>query len=487
MLRHPQNSATNDPVSGVFQLADRHQIQMIDLRVCGLLGRWHHVTLPVSRLGKELFVEGVGFDGSSVPGFAPTEASDLLLLPDPATAFLDPFWEAPTLSMICAACSLRTGEPVGRDPRSVAARAEAYLRTGNVADLVLMSPEFEFYIFDSVRHQCEVNYSFYNIDSVEGAWNTGSEREGSGLPVLGMPLNAGYQAIPPSDRLYNLRSEMVGLLEAAGVPVKYHHHEGGGAGQCEIEVLMAPLLQAADRAMQTKYFVRMAADRAGKVATFMPKPLYNAAGSGMHVHQHLFKGEQPVFWDEAGYAGLSETALYYIGGLLEHGPALLALTNPSTNSFKRLVPGFEAPVHLFFGRSNRTAAVRIPGEGRSPQSKRIEFRPPDATGNIYLSLSAMLMAGLDGIRKKIDPREEGFGPIDMPVERIPEEERGRLRTLPLDLNQTLDALEADHRFLLEGGVFDEDLIRTWIALKRAEALDVRNRPHPREMALYLEV
>jgi glutamine synthetase len=332
-----------------------------------------------------------------------------------------------------------------------------------------------------------VHYSFYNVDSVEGAWNTGSEHETTELPVLGMPINGGYHALPPSDRLYNLRSEMVSLIEAAGTPVKYHHHEGGGPGQCEIEVLMSPLLQAADRSLMIKYIVRLAADRAGKVATFMPKPLYNAAGSGMHVHQHLFRGEEPVFWDEQGYAQLSQTALYYIGGLLEHGPALLALTNPSTNSFKRLVPGFEAPVHLIFGRANRAAAVRIPDDGRTPQSKRIEFRPSDGTGNIYLSLSAMLLAGLDGIKKKIDPREEGFGPFDSPVAQIPEPERSRLRTLPLNLDQALDALVKDHEFLLQGNAFGEDLIEVWVDLKRKESLDVRSRPHPREMSLYHDV
>lgn len=487
MLKPHNASATTDPISGVFQLADRHEVQMLDLKFCGLLGRWHHVTLPVSRLSHDLFRQGVAFDGSSIPGFASIESSDMLLMPDPATVFMDPFWEAPTISMIGQIHEGRSGQPVIRDPRSVAARAEEYLRSTRIADAAQMSPEYEFYIFDSIRHHCDIHYSFYNIDSVEGAWNTGLDHDANDLPVLGMPIHGGYHAIPPSDRLYNLRSEMVSLIEGAGIPVKYHHHEGGGPGQCEIEVLMSPLLQAADRAMLIKYIVRMAADRAGKVATFMPKPLYNAAGSGMHVHQHLFLGENPVFWNEGGYAGLSETALYYIGGLLEHGPALLALTNPSTNSYKRLVPGFEAPVNLIYGRANRTAAVRIPDEGKTPETKRIEFRPSDATGNVYLALAGMLMAGIDGIRKKIDPRVEGFGPYDIPIARIPEDERMRLRTLPLELNQALDALEADHQFLLEGNVFDESLLRTWIGLKRAEALDVRSRPHPREMALYHDV
>jgi glutamine synthetase len=481
------NSAMTDPMSNVFQLADRHEVQMVDLKFCGMIGRWHHVTLPASRLSPELFRQGVAFDGSSVPGFARIESSDMLLLPDPATAFLDPFWEAPTLSMICQVHAGRTGEPIPRDPRAVAARTEQVLRESGIADAAMMSPEFEFYVFDSIRHQVDVHYSFYNIDSVEGAWNTGSDHEATELPVLGMPISGGYHVLPPSDRLYNLRSEMVTLIEGAGIPVKYHHHEGGGPGQCEIEVLMAPLLSTADRSLLIKYMIRMAADRAGKVATFMPKPLYNAAGSGMHVHQHLFKEGEPVFWDEKGYAQLSKTALYYIGGLLEHGPALLALTNPSTNSYKRLVPGFEAPVHLIYGQANRTAAVRIPDEGRTPASKRIEFRPSDATGNIYLALSAMVLAGLDGIRNKIDPGEEGFGPFDIPIGQIPPEERGRLRTLPLNLDEALDALERDHEFLLYGGAFNEELIRTWVEMKRKEALDVRSRPHPREMALYHDV
>ncbi|MDM7917220.1 MAG: glutamine synthetase beta-grasp domain-containing protein, partial [Candidatus Eisenbacteria bacterium] len=338
MLKN-QQSAMTDPISSVFQMADRHEVAMVDLKFCSLLGRWHHVTVPASRLTPELFREGIAFDGSSIPGFARLESSDMLILPDPATTFLDPFPEAPTLSMVCGILDGRTGQPVRRDPRSVAMRAEEYLRSTGIADEAQLSPEFEFYVFDMVRHTTEVNYSFYNIDTVEGAWNT--DREGGELPVFGMPIKGGYHVLPPNDRLHNLRSEMVAHVEQAGIPVKYHHHEGGGPGQCEIEILSAPPRLAADRAMLIKYLIRLTADKAGRVATFMPKPLYNAAGSGMHVHQNLWKGEQNLFWDERGYSGLSETALHYIGGLLEHGPALLALTNASTNSFKRLVPGFE--------------------------------------------------------------------------------------------------------------------------------------------------
>ncbi len=482
-----RNSAMNDPISGLYQMADRHEVQMVDLKFCGLLGRWHHVTLPASRLEPDLFKYGMPFDGSSVKGFKHTESSDMIMIPDPSTALLDPFWEVPTISIRCELRDGRTGNPITRDPVSIARRAEEYLKSLGFADRAMMGPEYEFYIFDSVRHQCDTNFAFHNFDSVSGEWNTGSEREAHDLPVLGMPIKGGYHAIPPRDRLYNLRSDMVQLIETSGIPVKYHHHEGGGAGQSEIEVLLQPLSIAADHAMIIKYIVRNVADRAGKVATFMPKPLYNAPGSGMHVHQHLFMGDKPLFWDDNGYANLSEIALHYIGGLLEHAPALLALTNPSTNSYKRLVPGFEAPVHVIFGLANRTAAVRIPDDGRTPESRRIEFRPGDATGNIYLMLSAMLMAGLDGIQRKIDPREEGFGPFDRPIGEASESDRKRIRTLPLDLDSALDALEKDHLFLLEGGVFDEPTLRTWIDLKRRDVLDVRNRPHPRETALYLDV
>jgi len=302
-----------------------------------------------------------------------------------------------------------------------------------------------------------------------------------------MPIKGGYHALPPADRLHNLRTEMVAAIEQAGIPVRYHHHEGGGPGQCEIEVLMAPLRLAGDRTMLIKYMIRLAADRRGKVATFMPKPLYSAAGSGMHVHQNLWKAGTNLFWNPEGYSGLSETALHYVGGLLEHGPAILGLTNASTNSFKRLVPGFEAPIHLSFGRANRSAAVRIPDEARTAETKRIEFRPSDATGNPYLMLAAMAMAGIDGIKRKIDPREEGFGPLETSYHLLPEHERQRIRSLPLSMEEALDALERDHEFLLQGGVFDEGLLKAWVALKRAEALDVRCRPHPREVSLYLDV
>jgi glutamine synthetase len=456
-------------------------IETVDLKFVDLPGRWHHLSLPAERLDEELLRDGVGFDGSSIPGYAQAATSDMTLLPDPSTATLEPFWDRPTLSLIC---DIRRGDggPFAADPRGVARRAEEWMLRTGIADTARMSPELEFYVFDSVRTATDTHRCLYEIDSEEGEWN-GATAGGRGTRL---PLRGGYHALPPQDRLHRLREEIVHQVQAAGIPVKYHHHEGGGPGQCEIEILFHPLLRAGDAALTIKYLIRLLADRAGRTATFMPKPLWDAAGSGMHVHQHLFLKGRPLFWDDKGWAGLSDTALLYIGGLLHHGPALLGLTNPSTNSYKRLVSGFEAPVHLIYGLANRSAAVRIPAAGRTPQTKRIEFRPPDATGNIYLTLAAMLMAGLDGIRRRLDPREAGFGPFDQKLASLPNGQRPPLRTLPLSLGEALEALERDHDFLLEGGVFDEAVLGTWIDLKRAELRDVAGRPHPREIALYYD-
>ncbi len=435
MAKGPTNSALSDPISGAFQMADRHQVQMIDLRLADLSGRWRHVTLPASRLTRELFQQGAELDGS-ISGKVVADSSRLLLMPDPATVALDPFCEVPTLSMIASVSDAVTGRPSPWCPRALAARAEEHLRSTGIADRALMRPGFEFHVFDSVRHQCEVNYCFYNVDSSEGPWNSGSEREASGLAALGLPPYRGNQAIPPSDRLYNLRSEMAALIETAGITVRHHRHEGD-PGQCAIATRPATLLQAADRALQVRYLIRMAADRAGKVATFMPKPLHDGRGSGMPVRQELFRGEDTIFLDSSERTGLSQTALHYIGGLLDHGPALVALTCPSTNSYKRLVPGFQAPVHLAFGRDGHALTVRIPESGSGTRTGQVEFQPSDASGNVYLGLAAMLLAGLDGIRKRIDPREEGFGPVEAPLESIPAEDRARVRLLPLDLEQAL--------------------------------------------------
>jgi glutamine synthetase len=471
----------DESIQKLLRFAREKNVDQVDLKFVSLLGRWHHVTIPAGRLDESLFSSGVGFDGSSVAGYDKGTTSDMTMLPDPETGVLDPFWDRPTLSLICDIIRM-DGQPYRRDPRGVARRAESFLRSSGIADAAMMSPEFEFYIFDSVRHRCDTQTCFYEIDSDEAEWN--SDRVD--LRGTRLPLRGGYHAIPPQDRLFLLRSEMVRLVEGCGIPVKYHHHEGGGPGQVEIEILFHPLLRAGDVTMTVKYLTRMAADRAGKTATFMPKPLWNAAGSGMHIHQHLFLKGRPLFWDEKAWAGLSELALYYIGGLLHHAPALLGLTNPSTNSYKRLVPGFEAPVHRIFGLANRSAAIRIPASGDKPETKRMEFRPPDATCNIYLTMAGMLLAGLDGIRRKIDPREAGFGPFDQQLSAIPESKRRGLKTLPLSLAEALDALEKDHAFLLEGEVFDEDLVEGWVELKRRESLDVRNRPHPREIALYFD-
>lgn len=464
------------------EMVEAHGVETIDLKFVSLIGRWHHLSLPVDRLDEHLLREGVAFDGSSIRGYSQIASSDMTLIPDPSTAIIDPFWDHTTLSIICDIYR-GDGSPYRRDPRGIARRAQEYMLSTGIADAAMMSPEFEFYIFDSVRHRCDVQRTYYEIDSAEAEWNSDSA-EGGGLRI---PPGGGYHALPPQDRLFKLRDRMARHVREAGIPVKYHHHEGGGPGQSEIEILFHPMLEAGDVTLTVKYMLRMAADSDGKVVTFMPKPLWDVAGSGMHIHQHLFKNGQPLFWDEGGWAQLSEIAHFYIGGLLHHGRALLGFTNPSTNSYKRLVPGFEAPVNLIYGLANRSAAIRIPEAGRTPQTKRIEFRPPDASCNIYFAMAAMLLAGLDGIKNRIDPREHGFGPFDQNIMSLPEKERARLRTLPLSLDEALAALEQDHGFLLEGSVFDEDVIATWIDLKRREALDVRNRPHPREIALYFDV
>jgi len=479
--RAARGAGREDSVSRLLRFARENRVETLDLKYVSLLGRWHHLSLPAERLSESLIREGVGFDGSSVAGYDKGSTSDMTLIPDPETGVLDPFWDRPTLSLICDIYK-GDGTPFRRDPRGVARRAEAYMISTGIADRAMISPEFEYYIFDSVRHRTDPQISFYEIDSEEAEWNSDAENA-RGTRI---PNRAGYQALPPQDRLYLLRDEIVRLIQQAGIPVKYHHHEGGGPGQSEIEILFHPLLHAGDATMMVKYLIRMSADRAGKVATFMPKPLWNVAGSGMHIHQHLFLGDRPLFWDQGKWADLSELAHWYIGGLLHHGPALLGLTNPSTNSYKRLVPGFEAPVNLIYGLANRSAAVRIPAAGRTPETKRIELRPPDATCNIYLALAGMLMAGLDGIRQKIDPREAGFGPFDQSIRNLPERQLRRLKTLPLSMGEALEALEKDHAFLLEGDVFDAETIESWMELKTREFLDVRNRPHPREIALYFD-
>ncbi len=455
-----------------------HEVAMVDLKFCDLWGRWHHVTVPASRFDAELMDRGIGFDGSSV-GFKSISSGDMVMVPDLATGFMDPFWELPTLSFICTTLEADSRQLFPYDPRSMARRAEAHVARLGVADTSIWGPEFEFYVFNGVAYENAMNVSCYRVESDEADWQ--SHQLGMGHAI---PRHGGYHAIPPHDRLYNLRSRICGHLSDMGIPVKYHHHEVGGPGQCEIETALMPMLAAADAALAIKYVVRMTAAAAGLSATFMPKPLYGEAGSGMHFHQRLEKNGVNVFYDPDGYGSLSETARFYIGGLLQHGGAVLAFTNSSTNSYRRLVPGFEAPVSAIFSVGNRSAAVRIPKYANQPASARLEFRPPDATGNPYLAMAAQLMAGLDGIRRRLDPEELGFGPVDEDIFSWPPERRAEIKALPTSLGEAVDALEADHQFLLEGEVFSADLVQRWIERKRHEQREVRNRPHPYEVELY---
>ncbi len=469
-----------------FDEARRHiegaGVRMVDLKFIDLWGRWHHVTLPAGRFTEKVMGEGVGFDGSSV-GFRSVASGDMVLVPDLSTGAMDPFWDEPCLGFICYAMEADSKTPYPHDPRNTAARAETYLAQQVEGAESLWGPEFEFYVFDHVHIDNGVNRAAYRVDSEEAEWSSANGSHGHVIPVGG-----GYHAIGPKDRLFNLRSEISLHLEDMGVPVYYHHHEVGGPGQVELEIPLAGIVSAGDMGMLVKYVSKMVAFRKGQTATFMPKPLYGEAGSGMHFHQRLGRDDENLFYDPDGYGLLSEMARFYIGGLLEHAPALLGLTNPSTNSYRRLVPGFEAPVRTFFSLANRSAAVRIPKYATAPDAVRMEFRPPDASGNIYLAMAAQLMAGIDGIRRRIDPTEAGFGPIDEDVFSLPAEELAEIGQLPTSLGQALDALEADHDFLTEGGVFNDELIDRWIRTKREkEVRAVRARPHPYEVGLYFDV
>jgi glutamine synthetase len=461
---------------------DENGVRMVDLKFCDLWGRWHHLTVPSSQFVPELLAQGIGFDGSAV-GLKSVKAGDMVLVPDLLTGTVDPFWDMPAISFICSTLEADTHAIFTHDPRNVAIRAEEYLCETGIADESRWGPEFEFYVFDDVAFHSSVNQASYRLDYKEADWN--SDQGGHGHYI---PLHGGYHAIPPKDQLFNLRAEMTMHLEAMGVPVKYHHHEVGGPGQVEIETPMMGLVAAGDATMLVKYVAKMTAHAHDQTVTFMPKPLFGEAGNGMHFHQHLFRDGQNVFYDRDGYGCLSQTALYYIGGLLTHGAALLALTNPSTNSYRRLVPGFEAPINAFFSLGNRSAAIRIPKYANQPDTARMEFRPPDASCNVYLALAAQLLAGLDGIRRRIDPTAAGFGPIDADVFSWTETQRAQIQRLPGSLDEALRALEADHDFLLVGEVFSEELIAQWVAYKREEEYyPVRNRPHPYEVSLYFDV
>lgn len=459
-----------------------HGILMVDLKFSDLWGRWHHVTISAEEFIPDLMKCGVGFDGSSV-GFKSVGSGDMALIPDLTTGFIDPFWDDPTLSFICSTVEADTKEVYAGDPRETIHRAENYMRAIGIADSSLWGPEFEFYIFNNVMIENGVNVASYRVDSVEASWR-GFNTSGHGHYI---PLHGGYHAIPPRDQLYNLRSRMSILLQKMGVPVKYHHHEVGGPGQSEIETPLMGIKASGDGAMLIKYVTKMVASQAGQSVTFLPKPLYGEAGNGMHFHQQLFKDGSNIFYDPHGPSLLSKTALYYIGGLLTHAPAVLAFTNPSTNSYRRLVPGFEAPVNAFFSTGNRSAAIRVPKYATEPDQVRFEFRPPDATCNPYLAMAAMLMAGLDGIRNKIDPTEAGFGPINEDVFSWPAEKRATIKSLPTSLDEALKCLREDHAFLLEGDVFRPTMIEEWLRRKTEEDYKVRLHPHPFEIEMYYDL
>ncbi len=463
----------------------KNKIAQVDLKFCNLFGGWQHITIPAGGFSKKTLTAGIGFDGSSIPGFKTLEGGDMVCIPDLSTGVIDPFWDRPTLSFICDLAEADTRAPYERDPRRILKKADEYMKKTGIATRSLWGPEFEFYVFSDVRYGTSVNRSFYEIDAVEAFWNTGEASDQN----LGywIPQKGGYHEIPPRDKLYNLRALMVEHMERVGIPIHYHHHEVGGPGQLEIEMELDEPLVAADRTMWAKYIVKMVASRNGQVATFMPKPLFEEAGSGMHFHQHLFKGKKPIFYDKKGYAEFSPTGLSYIAGILHHADGLLAWTNPSTNSYKRLIPGYEAPVNTFFSLANRSAAVRIPKYATAPADKRFEFRPPDATCNIYLAIAAQLLAGLDGVQKKLNPTEMGFGPIDEDVFTWDQQKRDRIRRLPGSLGEALHALEVDHRYLTESDVFPPDMILAYARYKyEHEHMAVRNRPHPYEMKLYFE-
>ena len=455
--------------------AQQTQAAMVDLKFCDLLGTWQHVSLPVRAFDESAFDEGLGFDGSSIRGWQGISESDMLLMPDASSAILDPAAEVPTLSLICEISDPITREPYNKDPRGVARRAEAYLNSTGIADTAFFGPECEFFVFDEVSYTLGPNEARYAVDSAEGHWN-------SGKPGLGYTVREkeGYFPPAPHDTLSDLRTQMVLTLERLGIPCEFHHHEVASGGQCEIDLRYQTLTRMADQIMIYKYVIKNVARAAGKTVTFMPKPIFGDNGSGMHTHQSLWMEGTPLMADKSGYAGLSQLARAYIGGLLAHAPALLAFCAPTTNSYRRLVPGYEAPVNLVYSQRNRSACIRIPMYSDSPEAKRVEFRCPDSAANPYLAFAAMLMAGLDGIERGLDPG----APADFDLF---EEAREDIPQVPGSLAEALDALEADHEFLLKGDVFSKELIETWIAWKRENEVDtVRLRPHPAEFSLYFD-
>ena len=465
----------------IIKMCKEQEVAIVDFKFMDFPGAWQHFSIPASELKEESFEEGFGFDGSSIRGWQAIHESDMLIMPDPATALIDPFTEVKTLSLVCNVVDPITKEKYTRDPRNVALKAEAYLRSTGLADTAYFGPEMEFFIFDSIRFDEAPNRAFYEIDSIEGRWNSGRDEPG-GNRGYKPRYKEGYFPVPPTDHFQDLRTEMVMNLVRCGIEVEAHHHEVATAGQAEIDLRYDTLTHMADKCLLYKYIVKNTALRHGKTVTFMPKPVLGDNGSGMHTHVSLWKGGQPLFADD-GYAGLSELALHFIGGLIKHAPAVMAFAAPTTNSYKRLVPGFEAPVNLAYSQRNRSAAIRIPMYSPSPKTKRVEFRPPDPSCNPYYTFSAILMAGLDGIQNRVDPGE----PLDRNIYDLPPEIGKRVAKVPGSLEAALEALDGDHAFLLKGDVFTEDVVKTWIEYKRTNEVNaLRLRPHPWEFAAYFD-
>jgi glutamine synthetase len=463
-----------------IELAKKSGAKMVDVKFVDTFGTWQHFTVPVGELTEDVFAEGFGFDGSSIRGWKSIEASDMLAMPDPGSAFIDPFCAVPTLSLTCTIAETGTKEAYNRDPRGIAQKGEKYLGSTGLADTAVFGPEAEFFIFDNVQYDVKSNGSFYSVDSEEAVWNTGREE----MPNLGYKIRykEGYFPVAPTDTQQDLRTEMCLVMESLGIKVERQHHEVATAGQAEIDFRFDTLVKTADTMMLYKYIIKNVARKHGKTVTFMPKPLYGDNGSGMHTHVSLWKKGKPLFAGNQ-YAGLSEMALHFIGGILKHAKALCAICNPTTNSYKRLVPGYEAPVNLAYSARNRSAAIRIPTFSESPKAKRVEYRPPDPSANPYLAYTALMMAGLDGVLNKLHPGE----PMDKNLYELPPEELAKVPQVPGSLVESLEALEADHAFLLKGDVFTRDFLEMWVSTKRKEADGIRLRPHPYEYFLYYDV
>ena len=474
-------AATGTSPADVIRRAKEAGVQIVDVRFTDLLGTWQHFSIPLKELEEDTFTDGLGFDGSSIRGFQAINESDMLLIPDPASAFVDPCLQVPTLSLTCDVVDPITREPYSRDPRYVARKAEAFLKQSGVATTAYFGPEAEFYIFNSVRFDQNAHEGYYHIDSEEGIWNSGA----NGTANLGhRPRHKeGYFPVPPTDRLQDLRSKIMLAMIASGIDVEVHHHEVGTAGQTEIDMRYSTLTRMADQVMMYKYIVKNVCNANGYTATFMPKPMFGDNGSGMHVHMSLWNGSNNLFFDKNGYALISDAARWYIGGLIKHAAALLAFAAPTTNSYRRLVPGYEAPINLIYSQRNRSAICRIPMYSTSPKAKRLEFRAPDPSANPYLTFAALLMAGLDGIKNKIEPPK----PMDVDLYELEPDERKHVKNTPGTLQESLAALQADHAFLLEGSVFTQDVIDTWLTMKKVKDVDaVALRPHPYEFFLYYD-